>query len=98
MQDDIGEVRVVEESDGGHVRVEVDGSGGLVGLVLSPAAPGLGAAGLARTIVDTAARAAHRALAQRANITTEFLARFTELTGPDRVENHSATTQSESRS
>ncbi|WP_211188113.1 YbaB/EbfC family nucleoid-associated protein [Gordonia asplenii] len=105
VQDDIGAVRVVEESADGRVRVDVDGAGGLVGLTLSPTAAQLGAAELARVIVDTAARGAHRALAQRACITTEFLTRFAELTAPPgdattrtSRETPSATTQSDSRS
>lgn len=83
VQESIGALRVTEESDDGHVRVEVDGSGGLVGLRLAPSAARLGPVGLAEAIVATATTAAHRALARRASLTTEFLDRFADLTGPD---------------
>lgn len=83
VQESIGTLRIAEESDDGHVRVEVDGSGGLVGLWLSPTAARLGAAGLAQVIVATATTAAHRALAARASLTADFLARFADQIGPD---------------
>ncbi|GAB19920.1 hypothetical protein GOEFS_096_00970 [Gordonia effusa NBRC 100432] len=79
VQERIGEVRTVEGSADGCVRVEVDGAGGLVGLRFSPTAPRLGADALATVIVETATRAAHRALSERAVITADFVERFTDL-------------------
>ncbi|MFW0789002.1 YbaB/EbfC family DNA-binding protein [Gordonia sp. CPCC 205333] len=79
VQESIGAVRTVEESDDSRVWVEVDGAGGLVGLRISPTASQLGGAGLARVIVETATIAARRALAERAVITTDFVEQFADL-------------------
>lgn len=73
---DLGEkmsaVLVRETSSDGAVTVEVDGNGALVDLRLSGAVSSMKPADLEQAVVDTAARAAQLAFAQRGDLVDAF--------------------------
>jgi len=65
-----------------NVSVEVDGYGAMTGLWLGPNAHTLGADGLAKLIVETAAAAAKVAADRQGFLSEEFGRRMTELQQP----------------
>jgi hypothetical protein len=62
-----------------NVSVEVDGYGSMTGLWLGPGAHKLGADGLAKLIVETAAAAAHVAAERQGFLSEEFNKRMNRL-------------------
>ena len=81
LRERLSALTVREVGDGGRVTVEVDVSGALTGLELSPGAGDGRPAGLADAIVTTAVRAATRVFAERAEIMEVFVADFADLSG-----------------
>ncbi|WOC13122.1 YbaB/EbfC family nucleoid-associated protein [Gordonia sp. MP11Mi] len=81
VQRKLGTLTVQETGDDGRVTVDVDVSGAMIGLRLSAGAGNGRPAALADAIVRTAVRAATRVFTERAEIMSEFVAQFTELTG-----------------
>ncbi len=74
---------ITETSDDGRVTVDVDVTGAMTGLTLLPGAGNSQPAALADLIVRTAVRAATKVFTERADIMTDFVADFAELTGTD---------------
>lgn len=76
-------VRITESSPDGEVRVEVDGMGALVDLVLSDRIARLSGKQLESLVVATANVACQKAFAQRAQIMQDFTEQFSGLIAPD---------------
>ncbi|MCF8587044.1 YbaB/EbfC family nucleoid-associated protein [Gordonia liuliyuniae] len=81
VQRKLNALTVQETGDDGRVIVQVDVSGAMTGLQLVPGAGNGRPAALADAIVRTAVRAATQAFAERAEIMSEFVAEFADLTG-----------------
>lgn len=72
LNDAMNAIRISETSPDGAVTAEVDGNAALTGLSFSAAISKLSPAEFEKVVVDTARAAAHRAVAERGALITEF--------------------------
>ncbi|MFC3964562.1 YbaB/EbfC family nucleoid-associated protein [Nocardia jiangsuensis] len=78
LADDMSGVRARQTSEDGAVTVEVDGTGALLDLVLTPAISSLSPKDFEQLVVGTANAAARAAFALRAELVTAFNAEVVE--------------------
>lgn len=72
LAEDMTSVRATETAADGSVTVEVDGNGAMLNLSFAQSISRLSSAELEQRLVDTAAAAARRAFARRAELITAF--------------------------